>query len=367
MSRLNNHGAAAPVLPSQATSHPLAVFRALLPSLLAVVLLATLAACAQSPAPATLASTPLPTPSPTSIPTIPPTPAPTRTAAPTSTPTTPPLITLTDSAGRTVQLPARPPERLISLTPGTTEILFAIGAGDRLVGVDNYSDFPPAAVEIEQIGAFPPDLELIVALEADLVIAAGITSVDVINSLEDLGIPVVILDSPDVHGVADSIRLAGIAIGETDAANRLAAEIEARIDAVVATLDGIPRLRVFHELDASTPGRPFTVGPGNFVNDLITLAGGENIFADAASAWPQVGLEDVIARDPEVIILANAPFGTTAESVKSRPGWDGLDAVVNDRLLELSTDLGNQFSRPGPRIAGGLEALARYLHPDLFE
>ena len=304
MSRLNNHGGAASAPSSRSATRPLAALRRLLPAFFAAVLLATLAACAQSPAPAGLAPTPLPTSPPTTIPTSPPTPAPTATAAPTSTPTTPSFITLTDSAGRTVQLPALPPARIISLAPSITGILFAIGA--------------------------------------------GITSVDVIDSLEDPGIPVVILDSPDVRGVAGSIRLAGVAIGEIDAANRLADEIETRID-------------------ASTPSRPFTVGPGNFVNDLITLAGGENIFADAASAWPQVGLEDVIARDPEFIILADAPFGTTADSVKSRPGWDGLDAVINDRLLELSTDLGNQISRPGPRIADGLEALARYLHPDLFE
>ncbi len=208
---------------------------------------------------------------------------------------------------------------------------------------------------------------MIVALEPDLVIGAGITSEDVIDSLEALGILVVILDSPDIRAVAGSIRLAGLAVGETNAANRLATEIEARIEAVIANLEGAPRPRVFHELDASTPGRPFTIGPGNFVHDLITLAGGRNIFADAASAFPQVGLEDVIARDPEVIILADAPFGATVESVKSRPGWDGLDAVLNDRILEVSTDLGNQLSRPGPRITGALEILARYLHPDLFQ
>ena len=323
MSRFSNPRGAASAPSFESASRPFAALKRLLPALFAAFLLATLAACAQDPAPAASAASPLPTvsPAPTSTPTIAPTSTPT--APPTSTPTPPPPVTFTDSAGRTLQLPARPPERIISLAPSTTEILFAIGA--------------------------------------------GITSEDVIDSLEALGILVVILDSPDIRAVAGSIRLAGLAVGETNAANRLATEIEARIEAVIANLEGAPRPRVFHELDASTPGRPFTIGPGNFVHDLITLAGGRNIFAAAASAFPQVGLEDVIARDPEVIILADAPFGATVESVKSRPGWDGLDAVLNDRILEVSTDLGNQLSRPGPRITGALEILARYLHPDLFQ
>ena len=359
MSRLIHLGGAASALSSKSKYRPFAAYRRLFPAFAAALLMVVLAACGQPSSPAASADTPLPTsaPAPTTVPTL----------AATPTPTTPPILTLTDSSGRTVHLPGTPPQRIISLAPSATEILFAIGAGDRIVGVDNYSDYPPAAAEIRQIGAFPPDLELILALEPDLVTAVGITFVDVIESLEDLGIPVVILDSPNVRGVAGSIRLAGIAVGETEAANLLADQIEARIDAVVAALEGAPVLRVFHELDASTPGRPFTVGPGNFVNDLITLAGGANVFADAASAWPQVGLEDVVARDPQVIILADANFGVTAESVKARAGWDGLDAVLNDRLLEVSTELDNQLSRPGPRIADGLEALARYLHPDLFD
>jgi iron complex transport system substrate-binding protein len=124
---------------------------------------------------------------------------------------------------------------------------------------------------------------------------------------------------------------------------------------------------VFHELDATDPSKPYTVGPGNFVHDLIVLAGGENVFADAPTPFPQVGFEEVLVRDPEVIILADAPFGTTVEAVKARIGWDVIDAVANDRMLAVSQDLSDQISRPGPRIAKGLEAFARFLHPELFE
>ena len=127
------------------------------------------------------------------------------------------------------------------------------------------------------------------------------------------------------------------------------------------------RPRVFHELDATDPSKPYTVGPGNFVHDLILLAGGENVFADAPTPFPQVGFEEVLVRDPEAIILADAPFGTTVEAVKARIGWDVIDAVANDRMLPVSQELSDQISRPGPRIARALEAFARFLHPELFE
>ncbi len=136
---------------------------------------------------------------------------------------------------------------------------------------------------------------------------------------------------------------------------------------MVETVEGAARPRIFYEVDASDPNRPFTIGPGFFVHDLITLAGAENVFADADSPFPQVGLEDVIARDPEIMILADAPFGTTVESVKARTGWDGIDAVVNDRFMVISQELSDQMSRPGPRIGEALEAIARFLHPGLFD
>ena len=174
-------------------------------------------------------------------------------------------------------------------------------------------------------------------------------------------------DSPDVRGVADSIRALGAAVGLEQAADELAADLEEQIERVVETVAGAAsRPRVFHELDATDPSKPFTVGPGNFVHDLLTLAGGENVFADAPSPFPQVGFEEILARNPEAIVLADAPYGTTAASVKERIGWEALDAVASGRILEVTEELGDQMSRPGPRIGQALEALARFLHPDLF-
>ena len=226
---------------------------------------------------------------------------------------------------------------------------------------------PAEAAGIEKVGAMTPDIERIVALEPDLVVGASITAPEVIAKIEAAGVPFWVADSKDVKGVAESIRLLGDAVGLPEPAGALAQKLTERIDALTAKLAGAQRPRVFHELDATDPAKPFTVGPGNFVHDLITLAGGDNVFADAPTDYPQVSFEQVLARDPEVLILADAAFGGTAQAVKGRTGWEAISAVKNDRIFEVSEELGDQISRPGPRIADGLEALARYLHPQLFE
>ncbi len=273
---------------------------------------------------------------------------------------------LVDSSGAEVELTGEI-ERIVSLAPSGTEILFAIGAGDRVVGVDDFSNYPPETSDIERIGSMTPNIERIVALEPDLVVAASITSPDDIEKLQAAGITVWVADSPDVRGVAASIRGLGAAIGLEQATDEVAAELEEQIERVVETVSGAASLpRVFHELDATDPTKPFTVGPGNFVHDLLTLAGGENVFADAPSPFPQVGFEEILARNPEAIVLADAPYGTTAASVKERVGWEALDAVAGGRILEVTEELSDQMSRPGPRIGLALEALARFLHPDLF-
>tara|TARA_Y100000588_G_scaffold321757_1_gene353315 strand:- start:184 stop:1317 length:1134 start_codon:yes stop_codon:yes gene_type:complete len=277
-----------------------------------------------------------------------------------------PVRVLIDSAGREVTVPVTV-ARLVSLAPSATEILYAIGAGEWLVGVDDFSNFPEAAKELEQLGSFTPDLERIVAMEPDLVVAAQIISPEIIEQLSSAGVPVWIADSRDVRGVAASIRGLGVAVGRESAADAVATELEARLETLTALMtEVLDRPRVFYELDASDPMKPFTVGPGNFVQDLLSMAGGDNVFADASAPFPQVSFEEVLARDPQVIILADAPFGITATAVKARTGWEVLSAVRDDRILEVTPELGDMISRPGPRIADGLEALARFMHPEAF-
>ena len=227
----------------------------------AAVLIAILAACGQAEGDST-AAVALPTTTPTQAPVATPVPSPTIPA--------PVTVTMTDSVGREVELPGGRLERIISLAPSATEILFAIGAGDRLVGIDDFSNYPAETADIPKLGSFSPDLERIVALEPDLVAGSTITSNEVIEQIESLGIPVLIVGSLDVRGVADSIILLGEAVGEEETAQALAAELLDRIDAVVVAVAGTERPRIFYEVDASDPNRPFTIGPGFFVDDLIT-------------------------------------------------------------------------------------------------
>jgi len=336
------------------------------PVLTATPVMARMPTAEVSPVPT---STPKPaltlSPAARSTPAVASTPIPTATSIPKPTEDESGRV-LIDSAGREVRVPTTV-VRLVSLAPSATEILYAIGAGDWLVGVDDFSNFPDAAKDLERLGSFTPDLERIIAMEPDLVVAARIISPEIIEQLSNAGVPVWIADSRDVRGVAASIRDLGVAVGRESAADAVATELEARLETLAALVfEVLDRPRVFYELDASDPMKPFTVGPGNFVHDLLAMAGGDNVFADASAPFPQVSFEEVLARDPQVIILADAPFGITATAVKERTGWDVLAAVRDDRILEVSPVLGDMISRPGPRIADGLEELARFMHPEAF-
>lgn len=268
-------------------------------------------------------------------------------------------LTVTDDAGREVVVASRP-ERIVSIAPSTTEILFALGLDDRVVGVDDYSDFPPAAAAKPRLGGMvDPDLEPLVATTPDLVLATGLQTETVVPALEELGIPVAVIDPGTVDEVFAGIALVGRITGGEAAAAELACKMRHRIDAIAARVAGAPQPRVFFELSPDL----YTAGPGSYVDDLITRAGGSNVAADAGTEWPQLGLEALVAGDPEVILLADEEAGVTPEQVRARPGWHAIGAVVDGRIVAVDPDLTN---RPGPRVVDGLEAIARALHPDRF-
>jgi len=269
-------------------------------------------------------------------------------------------LTLTDQVGRQVTVEIEP-ERIISLSPSHTEILYAIGLGDRLVGATEYCNYPADAASKPRIGGFSDvDFEQVVGLAPDLVLVSTIHMSEVVPRLEELGISVFVINPPTVLDVLDGILTIGLLTGRGLTAAELVAEMAERIDAVVAAVEGASPPKVFWELGAEL----YTAGPGSFVDDLIALAGGENVAADAQSQWPQLSVEAIVLEDPDVIVLADHNYGETAEKVAARPGWEGIRAVKEGRIVELTDD--DIFSRPGPRIVEALEFLARIFHPDRF-
>jgi iron complex transport system substrate-binding protein len=272
-------------------------------------------------------------------------------------------IAVTDDAGRSVKL-ARPATKIVSLAPSNTELLYAVGVGDKVVAVDDYSDYPVEAKGKEKIGGFAKiNLEKVVSLGADLVLATHIHEKTIVPELERRGIPVVVIQPAKIEGVLDSIKTVGKLTGSERAAEELAKSLRSRLDVVVDKVRTAKvRPRVYFELDPQL----FTVGPGAFVDDLIVKAGGQNIAADARTQWPQLSNEALITKDPEVILLGDmgSDAGETPEKVKARPGWQVISAVKNGRIYDGNADLTN---RPGPRVFEGLEMMAKVLQPELFK
>ena len=321
-------------------------------SALSLVLAGLLAACASAPATGT----------PSSPPTAPATMA-SASASASEAPAYP--LTLTDDAGRDVTLPDEP-ARIVSLAPSNTEIVCALDACDRLVGVTDFDDYPAEVTEIEKVVTMAEvDLEAVVAAEPDLVLAAGneLTATSVIDQLTELGLPVVVLYPESLDEIAADIQLVGAAIGRDEAADALVEEMDARILAVEEAVADLERPRTFYEVSVFE-GTIYTAGEGSFLASLIETAGGEPITGDSLST--SIELEDLVASDPQLILLGDATYDPTItpESVAQRPGWETMTAVADGRVVAVTDDV--VITRPGPRIVDGLEALARAIHPDAF-
>lgn len=269
-------------------------------------------------------------------------------------------LTVTDFSGADVTVEAEP-HAIISYSPGATEILFAIGAGARLVAVDEFSDFPPATAELPKLAYTSPDPEAALAHAPDLVILATRQN-EQVAIFRGLGMTVVYMASADsLDQVYEQIALLGALTGREAEAEALAAEMQSRIAAVTERLAGVESgPRVFYELTNDL----YTAAPNTFVGSLLETLKAQNVAAGAASQFPQLSAEAVIAADPEVVLLADAEFGESLETVAARPGWSGVSAVVNARVYPLDADL---TDRPGPRLAEGIELLAALLYPQLFE
>ncbi len=274
-------------------------------------------------------------------------------------------IELVDGLGRPVELSA-PASRIVSIVPSNTEILFAVGAGGQTVGRDDFSDYPEAALEVTSIGSTFGDLnvEAILGLDPDLVLAGAITPPEQIQALEAVDLTVFAVINPvDFEGLFASIETVGVLTGHQTEASSLVQQLRDRYEQVLETVGDAQPVSVFYEIDGSDPSAPWTTGAGTFQQMVFDLVAGQNIAADI-QGWGQLSLEEIVVRDPSVIIFGSGPFvPTSVESLGERAGWTGLQAVTNGRVYALDTDL---IDLPGPRLVDGLEKLAAILHPDLF-
>ncbi len=274
-------------------------------------------------------------------------------------------ITVIDDFGRVVSVP-RKVERIISLAPSTTEILFALDLGSRLVAVDAVSDHPPEleGLNLTRINTYPSvELESVLTLKPDLVVAADIIAMSDINRMAAQGLAVLVLGPKTLDGILEDILLVGLVTGTVSAAQQLVEDLEARINAVVGMTGN----------STMVPERPlvyleffplWTFGPGSFGHDLIVMAGGRNAGASLTTPFGEVSNEFVVASNPDIIVYTVGIFTqTTKEDVAARPGWDQIIAVKEGRIFTIDD---NEVARTGPRMVDALEDLAQLLHPDLF-
>jgi iron complex transport system substrate-binding protein len=270
-------------------------------------------------------------------------------------------LTLTDQTGRRVSL-AGPPTRVISLVPGVTETLFAIGAQDALVGVTEFCDYPAQARLKPRVGGMlAPSLEAMVALKPDVVIATTSGNrEETFTQLERLRIPVYLVNPATVADVLDLIARLGAVTGREQAAGHLIAALSARIKAVTERVASLPRPRVLYVL---WPEPLIVPARGALVSELLALAGGDSVTADGGESYPRYSVEAAVARAPQVIVLASHGSG---QGAMTREKWERFTSLPAIKAGRLYTADGNLLHRYGPRVVDGLELLARLIHPEAF-
>ena len=264
-------------------------------------------------------------------------------------------VTITDDASRTVTIKAEP-KRIVSLAPANTEMVFALGLGDRVVGVTTYDDYPAEVTKIAKIGDFTtPNLEAIAAAKPDLILATAGVQADVLAKLEGLGATVIAIDPQTIDGVYTDIDRIGQATGATSKAAALVDTMKSDVDTVRKSVEGTPAVSAFIEIGQNPL---YTAGPGTLLDELITIAGGKNVVSQ--SGWVAYSAEQLIKADPQVY-LATKGSSSDPASVEKRAGYSGLSAVKNGRIVILDDNL---VSRPGPRLVQGLKQIVAGLHPE---
>jgi iron complex transport system substrate-binding protein len=280
-------------------------------------------------------------------------------------------ISIIDDYGRNVTITKFPPERIVSLAPSCTEIIFALNLENKLVGVDNYEYYPPEIEEkidslnITKVGQYALiSIETIVHLQPDLIIAAMRVQYPIIENLEAVDQPAMIIYPQKFDDVLADISLIGEATGYIEEAEALVTAIHEKAQDIADKTQDASKPRVY--IEYSFNGGYQSFGSGSFADELINKAGGQNIFTDSASAYIAASSEEVIVSNPEIIIIAKGAMseacGLTPETIRNRPGWSEIDAVKNNQIYEIE----ERLLLPGPAMIDGLESMAEILHPEIF-
>lgn len=266
-----------------------------------------------------------------------------------------------DDAGHRIYL-SKPPARVVSLAPSITEMLFALGLDEQIVGVTEFCDYPAASKSKAKVGYSNPSVEAVIALRPEVVLApSDFLRPDLQSKFEQLKIPVFVLDARTLEDIPLQIHTLGKMFEKTSAANEVTQRMRQRLAEVRRRVETLPAKRVLYVLNSQPL---ITVGPGSFIHHMIGLAGGINIAGRTGMAYPRVSMETVLKEDPEVLIFPSGETETVPRSEQQQwRRWDSLSAVKQQRFHEVSSNL---LNRPGPRVVEGLEQLAQAIHPELF-
>ncbi|MGI5851834.1 MAG: ABC transporter substrate-binding protein [Clostridiales bacterium] len=268
-------------------------------------------------------------------------------------------LEIVDSLGRKITIETEP-EKVISIAPNTTETLFALGLGDKVIGVSQQCDYPQEATEKDKMGDFwGPNIELIVEANPDIIFVGNAAPEEFLNKMEENDILVLSLEGLDLEGTYEAIIDTGRAMGARQAAEDIVNSMREKAADIVEKVEGVERPEVYFVISYGEYG-DFTAGGTSFINELITMAGGRNIAGDIEEEWPQYSMEKLVEQDPDIIL---STIQANPDGLAEASGYKELDAIKENRLIVLDDNL---INRAGPRLIEGLEALAKGIHPDLF-
>ncbi|WP_427109374.1 ABC transporter substrate-binding protein [Lysinibacillus xylanilyticus] len=271
---------------------------------------------------------------------------------------------ITDATGKDITLEA-PPEKIVSLIPSNTEILFGLGLNDEIVGVTDNDDYPAEATKKDKVGGMDYNIEKIIALSPDIVFAhaSGMgNSKGAIEQLEAAGVKVfVVADAKNFNETYTTIEQLGQATGKLEEAKKIVANMKAKVKEIETKLDGVEPKKVF--VESSDEPQIYTTGKGTFMNEMLEMIHAENVAADV-NDWYQIDAEQIITKNPDVIVVAYNYVPGILKKIPQRAGFETITAVKNKAIVQVDENI---TSRQGPRLADGLEELAKAVYPEAFK